>query len=250
MLDEYAQTVRAEAEQCQQALEQNPPSVDTMNESELIDCLYYYEKTGQKTERLALLQQCVDAFPNFLHFRAIQALEHTKDDPDGAAAELEDCIAQAPELYQIDENNFLLQYYMDSGDVEKIHAFLDLKDGRVKQLTTLTEKKLDANDVLEAAPLPQEIKEVLIDAFKKRYGIVNRAYFVRRLLNDKTAIGQGFIVLDSVRSFIFTVNSMKDAVQELSEAFSETPYIIITCKTKFCDEHLEPLPGAKFYSKK
>ncbi|MBR6435048.1 MAG: M48 family metalloprotease, partial [Thermoguttaceae bacterium] len=250
MLDEYAQTVRAEAEQCQQALEQNPPSVDTMNESELIDCLYYLEKTGQKAKRLELLQKCVDAFPNFLQFRAALALEHTKDDPDGAAAELEDCIAQAPELYQIDENNFLLQYYMDSGDVEKIHAFLDLKNGRVKQLTALTQKKLDSNDVLEAAPLPQEIKEVLIDAFKKRYGIVNRAYFVRRLLNDKTAIGQGFIVLDSVRSFIFTVNSMKDAVQELSEAFSETPYIIITCKTKFCDEHLEPLPGAKFYSKK
>lgn len=250
LLDEHAQTVRAEAEQCQQALDQNPPSIDSMNESELIDCLYYYEKTGQKAERLELLQRCVDAFPNFLQFRAMLALEHTKDDPDGAATELENCIAQAPELYQLDENNFLLQYYMDSGDVEKIHAFVDLKDGRVKQLTTLTQKKLDANDVLEAAPLPQEIKDILVDAFKKRYGIVNRAYFVRRLLNDKTAIGQGFIVLDSSHSFFFTIHSMDDAVKQLSEAFAETPYIIITCKTKFCDEHLETIPGAKFYSKK
>ena len=199
---------------------------------------------------MELLEKCVDAFPNFLQFRAIQALEHTKDDPDGAAAELEDCISQAPELYQLDENNFLLKYYMDSGDVEKIHAFVDLKDGRVKQLTTLTQKKLDANDVLEAAPLPQDIKDFLVDAFKKKYRIVNRAYFVRRLLNDKTAIGQGFIVLDRVRSFIFTKYSMKDVVRELSAAFSETPYIIITCKTDFCDKYLEPLPGAKFYSKK
>ncbi|MBQ2621978.1 MAG: M48 family metalloprotease [Thermoguttaceae bacterium] len=250
MLDEHAQTVRTEAEHCRQELEQNPPSVDSMTESELIDCLYYLEKTGQKAERLELLQQCVNAFPNFLQFRAALALERSKDDPDGAAAELEDCIAQAPELYQLDENNFLLKYYMDSGDVEKIHAFVDLKDGRVKQLTTLTQKKLDANDILEAAPLPQEIKEILVDAFKKRYGIVNRAYFVRRPLNDKTAIGQGFIVLDSVRSFIFTNYSMKDVVRELSEAFSETPYIIITCKTDFCNEHLETIPGAKFYSKK
>ena len=200
---------------------------------------------------MALLQQCVDAFPNFLQFRAALALEHTKDDPDGAAAELEECISQAPELYQLDENNFLLKYYMDSGEVEKIHAFLDLKEGRVKQLTTLTEKKLDANDVLESAPLPQDIKEFLIDAFKNRYAIVNRAYYVRRLLNDKTAIGQSFIVLDSVHAFFFyTRYSMKEVVRELSEAFAETPYIIITCKTDFCDKHLETLPGAKFYSKK
>lgn len=250
MLDEYAANVRAEAEHCRQELEQNPPSVDTMTESDLIDTLYYFEKTGQKAEQLKLLEQCVNAFPNFLQFRAMLALERSKDDPDGAAAELEDCISQAPELYQLDENNFLLQYYMDSGDVEKIHAFVDLKDGRVKQLTTLTQKKLDANDVLETAPLPQDIKEILVDAFKKKYRIVNRAYFVRRLLNDKTAIGQSFIVLDSVRSFIFTNYSMNDAVRELSEAFAETPYIIITCKTKFCDEHLETIPGAKFYSKK
>ncbi|MBR0237467.1 MAG: M48 family metalloprotease [Thermoguttaceae bacterium] len=250
MLDEYAATVRAEAEHCRQELEQNPPSVDTMTESDLIDALYYFEKTGQKTEQLKLLEQCVNAFPNFLQFRAMLALERSKDDPDGAAAELEDCISQAPELYQLDENNFLLQYYMDSGDVEKIHAFLDLKDGRIQQLTSLTQKKLDANDVLEAAPLPQDIKDFLVDAFKKKYSIVNRAYFVRRLLNDKTAIGQSFIVLDSVRSFIFTNYSMKDAVRELSEAFAETPYIIITCKTKFCDEHLETIPGARFYSKK
>lgn len=250
MLDEYAQTVRAEAEHCQQELEQNPPSVDTMTESELIDCLYYLEKTGQKAERLELLQRCVNAFPNFLQFRAALALERAKDDPDGAAAELEECIAQAPELYQLDENNFLLKYYMDSGDVEKIHAFLDLKDGRVKQLTSLTQKKLDANDILEAAPLPQDIQDFLVEAFKKKYAIVNRAYFVRRLLNDKTAIGQSFIVLNSVRSFIFTNYSMKEVVQELSAAFAETPYNVITCKTKFCDEHLETIPGAKFYSKK
>ncbi len=250
LVDEHAQTVRAEAEHCQQALEQNPPSIDSMNESELIDCLYYLEKTGQKAERLELLQKCVDAFPNFLQFRATLALERAKDDPDGAAAELEDCISQAPELYQIDEDNFLLKYYMDSGDVEKIHAFLDLKEGRVKQLTTLTQKKLDANDVLEAAPLPQDIQDFLVEAFKKKYGIVNRAYFVRRLLNDKTAIGQSFIVLDSDHSFFFTISSMNDAVRELTEAFAETPYIIITCKTKFCDEHLETIPGAKFYSKK
>ena len=251
MLDEYAATVRAEAENCQQALEQNPPSVDSMTESELIDCLYYLEKTGQKAERLELLEKCVDVFPNFLQFRAILALERSKEDPDGAAAELEDCISQAPELYQIDENNFLLQYYMDSGDVEKIHAFLDLKNGRVKQLSTQTKKKLDANDILEAAPLPQDIQDFLVEAFKKRYGIVNRAYFVRRLLNDKTAIGQSFIVLERVNSFFFfTRYSMGEVVQELSAAFSETPYIIITCKTDFCDAFLEPLPGAKFYSKK
>lgn len=250
MLDEYAANVRAEAEHYRQELEQNPPSVDTMTESDLIDALYYYEKTGQKAEQLKLLEQCVNAFPNFLQFRAMLALERSKDDPDGAAAELEDCISQAPELYQLDENNFLLQYYMDSGDVEKIHAFLDLKDGRIQQLTSLTQKKLDANDDLSVEELPHDIKEFLVDAFKKKYGIVNRAYFVRRLLNDKTAIGQSFIVLDSDHSFFFTICSMNDAVRELSEAFAETPYIIITCKTDFCDEHLETIPGAKFYSKK
>ena len=250
LLDEFAANVRAEAEHCLQALEQNPPSVDTMNESELIDALYFLEKTGQKAEQLKLLEQCVNAFPNFLQFRAMLALERAKDDPDGAAAELEDCISQAPELYQIDENNFLLQYYMDSGDVDKIHAFIDLKNGRIQQLTSKTQKKLDANDVLSAEELPPDIKEFLVEAFKKKYGIVNRAYFVRRLLNDKTAIGQSFIVLDSDHSFFFTIKSMDEVVRELSEAFAETPYIITTCKTDFCNKHLESLPGAKFYSKK
>ena len=250
ILDERAQQMRARAEESEKKLERNPPSVDTMNESELVDALSYLEYTGQKAKRLELLEQSVNAFPNFLQFRAMLALEHTKDDPDGAVAELEDCISQAPELYQLDENNFLLKYYMDSGDVEKIHAFVDLKNGRIQQLTSKTQKKLDANDVLETEPLPQDIKEFLIDAFENRYAIVNRAYFVRRLLNDKTAIGQSFIVLDSDHSFFFTIRSMDDAVRELSEAFAETPYIIITCKTNFCDKHLDTIPGAKFYSKK
>lgn len=247
--DERAKEIYVRAEEARLQLEQNPPSVESMSENDLIDALYLYKQTGLKAERLELLEKCVDAFPNFLQFRAIQALERSKHDPDTAAVELEDCISQAPELYQIDENNFLLQYYMDSGDVEKIHAFLDLKHGRVKQLASITQKKLDANDVLEPAQLPQDIQNFLVDAFKKRYGIVNRAYFVKRLLNDKTAIGQGFIVLDSSHSFFFTIHSMNDAVRQLSEALAQTPYNVITCKTKFCDAYLEPLPGAKFYSK-
>ena len=151
MLNKDAKNIRAEAEYCRQALKLYPPSVDSMHERELIGVLKFLEKAGQKAERLELLKQCVDAFPNFMHFRALLALEHVKDDPDGAAAELEDCISQAPVLYQIDENNFLLKYYMDSGDVEKIHAYLDLKNGRVKQLIRQTKKKLDANDIIEAA---------------------------------------------------------------------------------------------------
>ena len=250
ILDERAKEIFNRAEESRKRLKENPPSVDSMTESELVDALSYLDYSGQKAEQLKLLEQCVNAFPNFLQFRAMLALERSKDDPDSAAAELEDCISQAPELYQLDENNFLLQYYMDSGDVEKIHAFLDLKDGRIQQLTSLTQKKLDANDDLSVEELPHDIKEFLVDAFKKKYSIVNRAYFVRRLLNDKTAIGQSFIVLDSDHSFFFTISSMNDAVRELSEAFAETPYIIITCKTKFCDEHLETIPGAKFYSKK
>lgn len=251
-LDDYANKVRTEAEQCRRLLELNPPSVDSMNEDELVGALYYLEKTGQKKERLELLQQCVEAFPNFLQFRAMLALEHVKDDPDGAAAELEYCISQAPALHQLDENNFLLQYYIDSGDIEKIHAYLDMKDGRICQLISLTQKELDENDDLEPMVLPQEIINFLTTEFMTQFEIVNRAYCVSRAVDDRTAFRQSFIVLEADPHFLQTIFSKKsiiDAIIYFSQALKNTNYFIVRCKTVFCDKHLESLPGAKFYSK-
>ncbi len=250
LFKERAEELRERAETSRILLAENPPSIENMNEIQLVNALDCLEFSGQKAERLALLQKCVDVYPNFLQFRAMFALEHVKDDPDGAAAELEYCIAHAPELYQLDVNNFLLKYYMDSGDVEKIQTYLNLKTARQRQMESRKKPKLDETDILMAGTLPNELMNSLIDVFKKKFGIVQRAYYVIRLYNDKTAIGQGYIVLEgSVNTFTFTKHSMSETVLELSSALKETPYTVITCQKDFCDAYLEPLPGAKFYSK-
>lgn len=247
---EYSQAIHEAAKEARQWLFENPPSVDTMDENTLCLASSYLENAGLKKEKLKLLEQCVNVFPDFIQFRAMLALEHTKDDPDGAAAELEYCIEQSPILYQLDDNDFLLNYYIDSGDEEKIHSYLDLKNGRIQQINAQLDKELGPNDNLESSELPQDIKDYLICIFNSKYTFVKRAYCVRRAIDDKTAIAQNLIVLDAyVEPFTLTLYKVDDVLRELSDVLMNTPYFVIVGNKKLCDNNLDLIKGAKFYSK-
>lgn len=244
LLERPAKVYQEEYDESYKWLVENLQSLSDMTEHKLCDVLACLKVLGRTEERLKLLQRCMDKYPNFLKFRALMALEHVKDDPDAAAAELEYCISKSPLLYKIDENNFLLQYYIDSGDVEKIHAYLDLRDGRIEKLKSDYRRPLEGSDEIYAATLPEHIMIYFVYAFMYKFQYVRRAYYVQRVMDENLLVSQSFIVLECTRSFLISMDEIK---REIYDAFSPLQYNISFRDAHFCDTYLEPIADARFY---
>ena len=266
-LDNAAFELNQNAKNAQQWLTENPPSVDAMDEFDLVYAIKSLERAGRNDEKLNLLKQSVGAYPNFTEFRARLALESAISDPDYAAKELDDCVEQVPVLSLLDDNDFLFIHALRSGDIEKVHSYLDKNSMRIEQINSQLKRELDENDIIEPELAPPQIQEYLIKEFKKI--AIKRAFCIKRRIDNKTSIDQRLIVLDSNK---FNVTSYNNAVQNLalsnlynsatfyllstnvvhaiSHALSAPASSVVFGKKAFCDKYLEPLPGAKFYSRR
>lgn len=241
-LDPTAECYRSYVEEAQKWLNDNPPSTD-MGKNKIIDALANLAIAGEKERRKTFLDNCLRADPANPQLRALHALDIAQDDPDQARVILEECIAQSPTLYFLDENNFLVQSYMETGDTERLKACLKLREGRMETLQENLHAKLSEKDALECYEISPMLQKEICETLKTNFKEIARAYGVKRPVDSKTSYCVLFIVLEYKALHFRWGQSSTDILN----ALQINNHTVVIKTTKYCQQYLEPIPGACFY---
>lgn len=244
LLDPISEEYRNQSQQAQEWLEANPPSVE-MKKELMLRALGSLELAGRKEERTVFLEECLKSYPNDPEFRAIQAFQIAPLEPERAKQTLEECLAQSSSLYLMDENNFLLQYYMETGDREKLRGYLQLREGRMNIVQKSIDATLSEKDELTFNELPDELKELLCSVLKSKFTSIVRAYSVKRSVDKVSSYSVSFIVLEYKPKRFRLAQSTDDILAGIRVE----GYVTVIMKTDFCQNYLEPIPHACFYNR-
>ncbi|MDO4550448.1 MAG: M48 family metallopeptidase [Planctomycetia bacterium] len=242
-LDPVSETLRLQTQAALKWLENHPLSPD-MDKDMIAEAVTQLSLSGQTEACKTFLEDCLAVNPMNPQLRALKAIQMAPDDPEQARIILEECIAQSPVLCMLEDNNFLIQYYIEKGDSDKLKAYLELCEGRIESVQKIVHRKLSENDVLAPHALEENLQQILCDTLKSHYKVIRRAYSVKRPVDDNTTYYVYFIVLEyKPRPFTFSLKTTQDILRELTIE----GHTIVVKKKSFCENYLEPIPGARFY---
>lgn len=241
-----AESIRQNKTEADQWLQKHPLSVE-MNQDEIYYALEALGSSGRPEERNAFLDKCLSLFPDNPELLCRKALIIADDDPEEAKNILEKSLLKAPTLYASTASDFLLQYYMDSGEMEKLKTFLKISEEGITNVIKFTSATLSEKDTLDAWPMTQELQDSFCELFFKSYKIINRAYCVQRHIDKQTSLSTVFIVLELKYSFWSYIENPVDMCNKLNQNCDSFQFEI--CPTKFCRLYLDPIPNACFYDR-
>ncbi len=242
---EKAQEVKSEWNQSLQWLKENPLS-DTMDINTINTALDYLTTTRQIQQHDAFVEQCLCVYPENPELISYKALSLAKKEPDQAAILLEQCLSKAPSLYLSSASDFLIEYYINLGDLERLRVFLLNQQSQMKGLRKLAAPDLVNGDNLCTYELPDQVKDILSKSFNTKFKQVYKAYSVKRRLDNQTSMGVVFLVLELKYKWYrleTTHAEMLDTLEEISD------YHFIIRKSKFCKRYIQPIPNACFYDR-